>query len=286
MENVLLGLVGAGVQSSLAAALHEEEGRHHGLRIEYRLIDLDSGGRGADALPEVMRSIRAEGFAGVNVTHPCKQSVIPLLDTVSPEAEAIGAVNTVVREGDQLVGYNTDGTGWTWGFLRALPRADLSHVVLLGAGGAGAACADALLRLGAARLVVVDKDASHAAGLVARLNANAPGARAHRSDNLRAALQGATGFVQATPVGTAKMPGLPLPAELLRPSMWVSEIVYRPLETELVKAARRAGCAVVDGGHMNVGQALGAFKLFTGRAADPSRMQAHFRKQVARKENA
>jgi shikimate dehydrogenase len=68
--------------------------------------------------------------------------------------------------------------------------------------------------------------------------------------------------------------------------MWVSEIVYRPLETELVKAARHAGCPVVDGGYMNVGQALGAFKLFTGRAADPSRMQAHFREHVARKENA
>ena len=79
----------------------------------------------------------------------------------------------------------------------------------------------------------------------------------------------------------AKMPGLPFPAELLRPSMWVSEIVYVPLETELLKVARAAGCAVLDGGHMNVGQALGGFKLFTGRDADAARMDAHFRSLVA-----
>ena len=84
--------------------------------------------------------------------------MIPLLDALSDEARAIGAVNTVVREGDRLVGYNTDGSGWSWGFRRALPGADLARVVLLGAGGAGAACADAVLRLGARELLIVDLD--------------------------------------------------------------------------------------------------------------------------------
>ena len=286
MEKLLLGLIGAGVQSSLAAALHEEEGRHHGLQVDYRLMDLDAQAAGVAALPDVVRDVRALGFAGVNVTHPCKQTIIALLDAVSPEVVAIGAVNTVVREGERLVGHNTDGSGWTWGFERALPRADLSQVVLLGAGGAGAACADALLRLGASRLVVVDKDPAHAAALVARLNAHATGARARASEDLAAAMQAATGFVHATPVGSAKMPGLPLPAGLLRSSMWVSEVVHRPLETQLVRAARRAGCAVADGGHMNVGQAIGSFRLFTGRDADASRMEAHFRKHAERKETA
>ena len=78
-------------------------------------------------------------FAGLNITFPCKQAVIPLLDGLSDEARAIGAVNAVVREGDRLVGYNTDSPGWGWGFKRVLPKADLSRVVLLGAGGAGAA---------------------------------------------------------------------------------------------------------------------------------------------------
>jgi shikimate dehydrogenase len=75
-------------------------------------------------------------FAGLNITYPCKQLVIPLLDELSREAEAIGAVNTVVRRGDRLVGHNTDGAGWSWGFQRTLPAADLSRVVLIGAGGA------------------------------------------------------------------------------------------------------------------------------------------------------
>ena len=76
----------------------------------------------------------------------------------------------------------------------------------------------------------------------------------------------------------AAMPGMPLPAEWLRPALWVSEIVYVPLETPLLEAARRIGCATADGGHMNVGQAVDGFKLFTGVDADAARMDAHFRR--------
>ena len=119
-------------------------------------------------------------FAGLNITYPCKQLVLPLLDAVSDEADAIGAVNTVVRTDDRLIGYNTDGSGWSWGFRRALPQADLSSVVLLGAGGAGSACADAALRLGAARLVIVDRDAPRAVALAARLNKHLDGGAGQR----------------------------------------------------------------------------------------------------------
>ncbi len=281
MRKLLLGLIGAGIQRSMSPAIHEEEGRHHGLRVHYQLIDLDAAGVGPEALPALMQAVRIMGFAGLNITFPCKQSVIPLLDSLSEEATAIGAVNTVVREGDRLVGHNTDGSGWSWGFRRALPKADLSRVVLLGAGGAGSACADAVLRLGAVHLRVVDKDASRASGLAARLNAHFDGGRAAPSADIAEALKGATGLIHATPVGMATTPGLPLPEKLLRPAMWVSEIVYVPLETPLLKAARRIGCATADGGHMNVGQAIGGFKLFTGLNADAARMDAHFRKLVS-----
>ena len=94
-------------------------------------------------------------------------------------------------------------------------------------------------------------------------------------------MEGATGLIHATPTGMDKLPGLPLPASLLRPELWVSEIVYFPLETELLEAARRIGCATADGGHMSVGQALRGFKLFTGREADAARMDAHFRRLVS-----
>ncbi len=281
MKKLLLGLIGAGIQRSMSPALHEEEGRHHGLRVHYQLIDLDAARVGVEALPELMRAVRVIGFAGLNITVPCKQAVIPLLDSLSDEARAIGAVNTVVREGDRMVGYNTDGSGWSWGFQRALPKADLARVVLLGAGGAGSACADAVLRLGAARLLIFDRDSARAVTLAARLNQHLPGARASATTDLGAALSGASGLIHATNTGMAGTPGMPLPPALLRPSMWVSEIVYVPLETELLKAARRAGCATSDGGHMNVGQAIRGFKLFTGRDADAARMEACFRALVS-----
>lgn len=249
--------------------------------MHYQLIDLDCAGAGVDALPGLITAARIMGFAGLNITYPCKQSVIPLLDALSGEARAIGAVNTVICEGSRLVGHNTDGSGWSWGFRRALPQADLSRVVLLGAGGAGSACADAVLRLGAARLVIVDKEAPRAVDLAERLNQHFDGSRASAGAEIAAAVDGATGLIHATPTGMAGLPGMPLPEELLRPAMWVSEIVYVPLETPLLKAARRIGCATADGGHMNVGQAIDAFKLFTGIEPDAGRMDAHFRRLVA-----
>jgi shikimate dehydrogenase len=279
--SLLCGLIGAGIQGSLSPALQEEEARHHGIRLHYQLIDLEASTRGVGVLPTLIEAARIIRFDGLNITHPCKQSVIPLLDELSEEAEAIGAVNTVVRRGDRLVGHNTDGSGWSWGFRRVLPGADLSRVALIGAGGAGSACADAVLRLGAARLVIVDRDAARAAALAARLNGRFDGGRASASPDRRAALSGASGLIHATPTGTPHTPGLPLPAELLRRTMWVSEVVYVPLETPLLKVARRIGCETVDGGHMTVGQALRAFKLFTGQEPDAARMDAHFRRLVS-----
>lgn len=277
-EKLLLGLIGAGIRGSLSPALHEEEGRCHGLRVHYQLIDLDRAAAGIELLPELIRAARVIGFAGLNVTHPCKQAVIPLLDSLGDEAQAIGAVNTIVAQGDRLVGHNTDGAGWSWGWRRALPAADLSSVVLLGAGGAGSACADAVLRLGARDLVVHDRDAPRAAALVQRLNERFEGARARVTTDLRAAVRAASGLIHATPTGMSKNPALPLPEQWLRRGMWVSDVVYLPLETPLLVAARRAGCEVLDGGHMNVGQAASAFKIFTGLEADAQRMEQHFRR--------
>jgi len=284
-RTMLCGLIGAAIQRSLAPALQEEEARHHGIRMHYQLIDIDGTARGAEVLPTLIEAARVMRFAGLNITYPCKQIVMPLLDVVSNEARAIGAVNTVVREGDRLVGYNTDGSGWGWGFQRELPKADLARVVLLGAGGAGSACADAVLRLGAGHVIIVDKDAARAQALSVRLNEHFQGRSSAQADIARA-MQGASGLIHATPVGMASTPGMPLPEALLKPSMWVSEVVYVPLETELLRAARRIGCATVDGGHMNVGQGVRAFKLFTGIDADVARMDAHFRSLVGKPKGA
>jgi len=191
----------------------------------------------------------------------------------------------VLREG-RLVGHNTDGSGWAWGFRRVLPDAELSRVVLLGAGGAGAAIAHAVLKqLDARQLVVNDREPDKAAELVDTLNRLYGAHRAVAENDQARALQGATGLIHATPTGMDKLPGLPLPRALLRPDLWVSEIVYFPIETALLKAARALGCRTVDGGHMAVGQAVGAFRLFTGREPDPARMDAHFRRLLAERGN-
>lgn len=276
-RKLLVGLIGAGIGRSLTPAMQEAEAAAQGLRLHYQLIDLDHTGEGAEALPALLSAARTMGFAGLNITYPCKQAVIPLLDALSGEARAMGAVNTVVFRDGLATGHNTDGSGWRWGFERALPAADLSRVVLLGAGGAGSAIAHSVCRMQAAELVVVDNDGARAAALAAELARQYAGPRISASTDAAAALHGASGLIHATPTGMDKMPGLPLPAALLRPALWVAEIVYFPLETALLKAARAAGCRTVDGGTMAVGQAVGAFELFTGRAADAARIDAHFR---------
>lgn len=272
---LLVGLIGAGIQRSLTPAMQEEEARRQGVRLHYQLIDLDSTPGALAQLPALLTAARIMGFAGLNITYPCKQAAIPLLDELSPEARAMGAVNTVVVRHGRLVGHNTDGSGWAWGFRRALPDADLDCVVLLGAGGAGSAIADAVLRLGAVAMRIVDTDPGRALALASALNVR-HGGRAQPHSDLAQALQGATGLIHATPTGMAKLPGLPIAATLLRPDIWVSEVVYVPLQTELLKAARAAGCRTVDGGTMAVGQAVGAFELFTGLKADAARVERHF----------
>ena len=284
-KKLLVGLIGAGIQRSLTPAMQEAEAAAQGLRLHYQLIDLDADastrGRGIEPLPGLIAAARTMGFAGLNITYPCKQAVIPLLDTLSDEARAMGAVNTVVFDGGRATGHNTDGSGWRWGFERTLPSADLSRVVLLGGGGAGSAIAHSLCRMGAAALTIVDSDGVRAQALADELGRQYPTTHSRGSSDAAESLQGASGVVHATPTGMDKLPGLPIDAALLQPSMWLSEIVYFPLETALLRAARERGLRTVDGGTMAVGQAVGAFELFTGRQADAARVDAHFRRLVA-----
>jgi shikimate dehydrogenase len=283
-ERVLLGLVGAGIGASLSPALHEREAGRLGLRCLYRTIDLAELGLGPDAVGDVIAAARLTGFAGVNVTHPCKQTVIEHLDAVAPEAAALGAVNTVVFAGDRAVGHNTDATGFAEGFARGLPDAELRRVVLLGAGGAGAAVGHAALALGADRLTVVDLDGARAAALARSLGRRFGDERVRSGepDALPDLLADADGLIHATPTGMAGRPGMPLPADLLHPGLWIADIVYRPLDTELLMHARDAGCRTLDGGRMVVLQAAASFALFTGVEPDRERMLRHFGRLVDR----
>ncbi|MFC8310251.1 shikimate dehydrogenase [Streptomyces olivaceus] len=276
-DSYLVGLIGSGIGPSLSPALHEREAARQGLRYTYRLIDIDTLAVPPEAVGDLLRAARDQGFDGLNITHPGKQLVIAHLDALTPQAEALGAVNTVVLdERGRATGHNTDVTGFAASFALGLPDAPLERIVQLGAGGAGAAVAHAALTLGAGRITVVDALPERAAALAAQLNRHFGEGRADGAgpDRLPALLSRADGLVHATPTGMAAHPGLPLPAHLLHPGLWVAEVVYRPLETELLRTARALGCATLDGGGMAVFQAADAFRLFTGREPGTARMLA------------
>jgi shikimate dehydrogenase len=275
----LVGLVGQGVGPSLTPALHMAEGRANGLDYVYRTVDLNDLGLAPERIGDILTWARTLGFNALNVTHPCKQSVIPHLDALDDEAAALGAVNTVVFQGWRSVGYNTDAPGFRTGFAEGLPGAATRSVVLVGAGGAGAAVGHALLDLGTEHLIIVDLDVDRATALAGDLSVRHREARVDASafDKLSVLVPLADGVVHCTPTGMADHPGMPFDATLLRPDLWVADIVYRPLNTALLAAARAAGCRTLDGGHMAVHQASIAFELITGITPDADRMSRHFR---------
>jgi len=275
----LVGLIGEGIQASLSPALHEQEAKCHGLTLHYQLIDLAQDGRSIADLPRLIESAEAAGFDGLNITHPCKQAVLPLLTELSEDTRAIGAVNTMVFRKGKRKGFNTDCSGFAMSFHQKLD-APRQRVVLIGAGGVGAAIAHAAMSLGVEQLFIVDRDHQRAEVLARRVAGHYPGRQVASADELASAAKRADGLIHATPTGMAGHPGLPFDPSLLRPEMWVAEIVYFPLETELLRAARKLGCRTLDGGGMMVWQAVGAFEHFTGIKPDAGRMEAHFRKLV------
>jgi shikimate dehydrogenase len=283
-DSYLAGLIGTGIGPSLTPPMHEREAAELGRRLIYRTIDLAEAGLAPDTVGDLVSSARHLGFNGLNITHPCKQLVLPALDGLTSDAAALGAVNTVVFESGRAVGHNTDWSAFAQCLERGLPDARRDRVVVLGAGGAGAAVAYALLGSGAREVTVVDTDAARARGLAERLGGLVPGTacRAAGTDALEALLSRADGLVNATPTGMAHHPGAPVPADLLRPPMWVADIVYRPLRTELLALAEERGCTTLRGGEMAVFQAGQAFSLFTGLEPDPGRMLAHFHELVSR----
>lgn len=272
----LVGLIGAGIQRSRSPALHEHEGAALGVAYQYKLIDLEALSLGVEALPELLLAAERMGFVGLNITHPCKQAVIPLLHELSPDARALGAVNTVLLRGGKRIGHNTDWLGFAESFRRGLADVRRDRVVQLGAGGAGAAVAHAALTLGTARLAIFDVQPARAEGVARDLCGRFGEGRAVAGQDLGVALAEADGLINATPIGMANHPGLPLPASLLRPALWVAEVVYFPLETELLRTMRALGCRTLDGGGMAVFQAAEGFRLFTGLEPDAERMLRDF----------
>jgi shikimate dehydrogenase len=272
---VLIGLLGRGIGSSRSPVMHEREGARLGLDYAYRLVDFDQLGLEDAALGAIIAAAEDLGFTGLNVTHPFKQDVLPFLTALAPDAAAIGAVNTIVFKDAGRIGHNTDSWGFAESFRDSMAGCRLDQVLQLGAGGAGAAVAHALLDLGAARLALFDTAAHRAEQLADTLNARFAG-RVEIATDIAAAFAHAGGVVNATPVGMAKYPGVPFAPGLLQPRHWVAEIVYFPAETALLRLARELGCRTLSGLGMAVNQAVRAFELFTGIAPDRAAMTRYF----------
>lgn len=270
------GLIGSGIQASGSPSMHMDEATALGLNLNYKLFDLDRIEGGPRSLRRILDEVERNGYLGVNITHPCKQTVIDFLEVLAEDVAVIGAVNTVVFKNGKRYGYNTDWSGFAMSFDRSLSGVALNHVLQLGAGGAGAATAYALLKMGAEQLVLYDIDAERAGALAQKYGIHFGQDRITTTTDLAGAMAKADGIVNATPVGMEKYPGIPVPVALLRPAHWVADIVYFPLETALLQAANALGCKTLNGGGMAVFQAAEAFRLFTGHTPDTERMLQAF----------
>ncbi|WP_027549800.1 shikimate dehydrogenase [Bradyrhizobium sp. Cp5.3] len=274
-KKLLTGLLGAPIAHSASPAMHERAAEALGLRGHYQLIEI----AGADAalLSTLLEGVRRLGFAGINVTYPYKEAVVPLLDELAPGAAAMGAVNTVVVRDGRLIGHNTDTTG----FARAvapLLAPSANAVAVIGAGGVGKAIAFALASLEVADIRIFDSEPARA-GKLASLLAARSGATVARS--VEDALDGATGLVNGTPVGMLPNRGMPVPATLLHEGLWVADAVYSPLITPLLAAARAKGARIMTGRELAIYQAADAFELFTGLAPSTEVMGEAFDEVMA-----
>ncbi|MCA1469569.1 shikimate dehydrogenase [Bradyrhizobium sp. IC3195] len=258
-KKLLTGLIGAPIAHSASPAMHERAAEALGLRGHYQLIEV--AGADAAGLRMMLEGVRRLGFAGVNVTYPYKEAVVPLLDALAPGAASMGAVNTVVVRDGRLTGHNTDTTGFARAVTPLLAPSG-NAIALIGAGGVGKAIAFTLASLNVADIRIFDSEPARAEKLAAML---APrGARVAAS--VEDALEGATGLVNGTPVGMLPNRDTPVPARLLRADLWVADAVYSPLITPLLAAAREKGAKIMTGRDLAIYQAADAFELFTGLA--------------------
>ena len=276
-QQVKVALIGSGTSKSRTPAMHMAEGRAQGLDYTYVRFDTLEPPYSELTLAELLDMAEREGYAGLNITHPFKMEVPRLLHELSPEAAILGAVNTVVFLNGRRMGHNTDYSGFRTAFQKEMSDARKNNVLLLGAGGAGTAVALALTDSGVGTLSVFDRSVSQALALADRLSGVKPGTHIRVLESLSDIdLSEINGVVNATPMGMDKYPGVAINVDDLQPGTWVADVVYFPLETELLRRARERGCRVMNGSGMAINQAVDAFRLFTGLEPDQERFSRNF----------
>lgn len=282
-QSFRVGLIGNHIGSSLSPALHTAEARAQSITdFSYEIFDLSEDPRAPERLDEVLSNLLKQGFTGFNVTHPYKQLIASHLDILDESAQRLGSVNTIVREKRKWVGYNTDQQGFLASLQNGLPvTAKRDSVVLFGAGGAGIAVASALIEFGVRTLCVIDTDPVALTSVQKQLEATLPDGTSIKTGGPEMSPQwvpDAAAVVNATPVGMEHLPGAPFNTKLVENLCWVADLIYRPVETELLAAARRHGCTTINGTRMLVEQAADAFELLTQHAPSRHRMRNHLSK--------
>lgn len=265
----LLGLIGTPVGHSKSPAMYNYCFEKYGLNCAYLAFDVPM-----EKVADAVNALRTFNVMGANVTMPLKNAVIPYLDEVSPASRAIGSVNTIANRDGRLTGYVTDGMGYTGELRRGGVEIAGRTVTLLGAGGAASAIAIEAALEGAKEIRVFNKRDSfweRALHNLETIGEAAPGCRItlndlDDADALRASIGTSDILTNATRVGMKPMDGESLITDLtmLRPGLIVTDVVYDPEETRLLREAKAAGCVTFDGLGMLVEQGAASFKLYTG----------------------
>lgn len=263
-------LIGHPVAHSLSEAMQQAAFDDRGIDARYELWD-----RAPIALAEAITELRGDDFLGANVTIPHKERVVPMMDKLTEEAHAIGAVNTITREGKRLVGHNTDAPGFKVALDRLVGKQKMPRMaVVLGAGGGARAVVYGLITEGFQRIIVFNRHLHRAEGLVKHFGRSAAHmelrAMPWHESIIEAELAKAKILVNATSIGLTSEVS-PIPAEVLHDDLLVLDLIYA--RTRLLQDAESAGCTVADGELMLLHQGAAAFTLWTGQPAPLEVMQ-------------
>jgi shikimate dehydrogenase len=267
----LFGLIGYPLGHTLSPALHNAALAASDLNGVYLALPTPP-----EQLPGALAAMRAWPIGGLNVTVPHKVAVMPLLDAVMPEAQRIGAVNTIAREGDRLIGYNTDFRGFL-AMLEGLPTPE--RAVILGAGGSSRAVVYALVSAGTREITFAVRRPGASQEVSAAMDA--PAVRWNEvlfgTPELHASLAAADVLINTTPVGMAPerdaSPLADTELALLPPGAAVLDLIYNPSETRLMRLAKERGLTTRNGLSMLIAQAAAAFTIWTGRQAPEAAWQ-------------
>ena len=268
-STVRLGLIGRGIDKSLAPAFHTIAGQLLGLDVTYDLLPRDSAF--SPQLGGLLTELGAAGYRGVNITVPFKATGWQTAPEASDEVSSTGVANTLLLGADGPThAFNTDFTGFKWAYRRRFGDASPGTVALLGAGGVGTATAAAIVDLGATVIHLYDVLAERSHALADILRDRKPALQVDIAASAQEAVNGVDGIINGTPVGMFLQPGAPVELSAIGGQQWIFDAIYSPIETALMARAAEMNLARITGFDLFIGQGIDAFEIFTGHALTAS----------------